>query len=279
LRSRSREKSSRVRGNFLKLPILKMRRGTIPPLILLLVGLPVLSSTLVHAQVDEENKPKPDKGWSLAIKGGITLNAGNTESQLINGGLQFNLEKKGIEFLTNFEAFYGSGNEAQTMNKGKWFNKFVNKTEKQFHFFSTFSLEYDIFAKIALRGSGGAGLEYSISDTPNTKLKLAGGVNGEFTDGLHELESTKSMRLILNYILEKTFSKTAKYSINILYTSNFGHFFTDYRVETGVSLSVILKNPLSLKIEMQEKYTHRPLEEMLKKHDFILVTALEVSIK
>jgi hypothetical protein len=277
-----RVKSSRVPGTFLNLSlnlaILKMKIAAIPALILLLVALLVSSSTIVHAQVNEENKPKPDKGWSLAIKGGITLNAGNTESQLINGGLQFNLDKKGIEFLTNFEAFYGSGNEAQTMNKGKWFNKFVNKTEKQFHFFSTFSLEYDIFAKIALRGSGGAGLEYSIADTPTTKVKLAAGVNGEFTDGLKELESTRSMRLILNYIQEKTFSETAKYSINILYTSNFGHFFTDYRVETGVSLSVILKNPLSLKIELQEKYTNRPLEEILKKNDFILVTALEVSL-
>jgi hypothetical protein len=251
----------------------------IPQAILILsVFLLVLSGTIALPEVKKENKPKPNKGWSLAIKGGITLNAGNTESQLINGGLEFNLDKKGIEFLTNFEAFYGSGNEEQTMNKGKWFNKFVNKTEKRFHLIGTFSLEYDIFAKIALRGSGGTGLQYSISDTPKTKVKLAAGVNGEFTNGLQELKNTKSMRLNLNYTQGKTFSETAKYSIDILYTSNFGHFFTDYRVETKVSLSVILKNPLSLKIEAQERYTNRPLEEMLKKNDFILVTSLEISL-
>ena len=250
----------------------------IRPLILLLVALLISGSTIVHAQVNEENKPKPNKGWSLAIKGGITLNAGNTESQLINGGLEFNLDKKGIEFLSNFEAFYGSGSEEQTMNKGKWFNKFVNKTEKRFQLFSTFSLEYDKFARIALRGSGGVGMQYSISDTPKTKVKLAAGVNGEFTNGLQELENPKSMRLILNYTLEKIFSETAIYSIDILYTSNFGHFFSDYRVETKVSLSVVVKNPLSLKIEMQERYTNRPLEVILKKNDFLLVTALEVSL-
>jgi len=250
----------------------------IRPLILLLVALLISGSAIVHAQVNEENKPKPNKGWSLAIKGGITLNAGNTESQLINGSLEFNLDKKGIEFLTNFEAFYGSGSKEQTMNKGKWFNKFVNKTEKRFQLFSIFSLEYDKFAKIALRGSGGVGMQYSISDTPKTKIKLAAGVNGEFTNGLQELENTKSMRLILNYTLEKTFSETAKYAIDILYTSNFGHFFSEYRVETKGSLSVVVKKPLSLKIEMQERYTNRPLEKILKKNDFLLVTALEVSL-
>ena len=183
-----------------------------------------------------------------------------------------------MEFLTNFEAFYGSGKEEQTVNKGKWFNKFVNKTEKHFNLYSTFSLEYDIFAKIALRGNGGVGIQYSFSDTPKTKVKLAGGVNGEYTNGLEETENTRSMRLNLQYTQEKTFSETAKYSIDVLYTSNFGHFFSDYRIEAGVSLSVALKNPLSLKIEMQERYTNRPLEENLLKNDFILVTSLEISI-
>ena len=238
----------------------------------------MLSSNTVLPEVKEEKKPKPKKTWSLAVKGGITLNAGNTESQLINGGVKFDFKQKGIEFLTNFEAFYGSGKEEQTMNKGKWFNKFVNKTEKHFNLYGTFSLEYDIFAKIALRGNSGVGIQYSFSDTPKTKVKLAAGVNGEFTNGLEEVESTKSMRLNLNYTQEKTFSETAKYSIEVLYTSNFGHFFSDYRIEAGVSLSVALKNPLSLKIEMKEKYTNRPLQENLKKNDFILVTSLEISL-
>lgn len=243
-----------------------------------LIFLLVLSSTIVLPEVKQENKSKPKKSWSLAVKGGITLNAGNTESQLINGGVKFDFKKKGIEFLTNFEAFYGSGKEEQTMNKGKWFNKFVNKTEKHFNLYSTFSLEYDIFAKIALRGNGGVGIQYSFSDTPKTKIKLAAGVNGEFTNGLKEVESTRSLRLNLSYTWEKTFSESAKYSIDVLYTSNFGHFFSDYRVEAKVSLSVVLKNPLSLKIEMHERYTNHPLEENLLKNDFILVTSLEVSL-
>lgn len=245
--------------------------------ILLLILLLVLSGINIFAET-EEKKPKPKKSWSLAVKGGITLNAGNTESQLINGGLKFDFKKKGIEFLTNFEAFYGSGNEEQTMNKGKWFNKFVNKTEKHFNLYSTFSLEYDIFAKIALRGNAGVGIQYSFADTPKTKIKLAGGINGELTNGLEEIESTKSMRLNLQYTQEKTISGTAKYSIDVLYTSNFGHFFSDYRIEAGVSLTVALKNPLSLKIEMQERYTNHPLEENLLKNDFLLVTSLEISL-
>jgi putative salt-induced outer membrane protein YdiY len=238
----------------------------------------VISTTIVLPEVKEEKKQKPKKSWSLAVKGGITLNAGNTESQLINGGVKFDFKKEGIEFLTNFDAFYGSGKKEQTVNKGKWFNKFVNKTEKHFNLYSTFSLEYDIFAKIALRGNGGVGIQYSFADSPKTKVKLAAGVNGEFTNGLKDVENTRSMRLNLNYTWEKTFSESSKYSIDILYTSNFGHFFSDYRVEAGVSLSVALKNPLGLKIEMQERYTNHPLEENLKKNDFILVTSLEISL-
>jgi putative salt-induced outer membrane protein YdiY len=248
------------------------------PLLILSVALLLLSTTLVLPEVKEEKKQKPKKSWSLAVKGGITLNAGNTESQLINGGVKFGFKKKGIEFLTNFEAFYGSGAEEQTVNKGKWFNKFVNKTEKHFNLYGTFSLEYDIFAKIALRGNSGVGIQYSFADTPKTKVKLASGINGEFTNGLDEIESTKSLRFNLQYTQERTFSDTAKYSIELLYTSNFGHFFSDYRIEAGVSLSVALKNPLSLKIEMQERYTNHPLEENLLKNDFLLVTSLEISL-
>jgi hypothetical protein len=250
----------------------------IPQLKLLLTILLVLSNTIVLAEIKEEKAPKPNKSWSLAVKGGITLNAGNTESQLISGGVKFNLKKKSVEFLTNFDAFYVSSKQEQTVNKGKWFNKFVNKTGKHFNLYGTLSLEYDKFAKIALRGSGGLGIQYSLSDTPKTKAKLAAGVNGEFTNGLEEIENTRSMRLNLHYTREKTFSKTAKYSIDILYTSNFGHFFGDYRIEARASLSIVLKNPLSLKIEIHEKYTNRPLRENLKKNDFILVTSLEISL-
>lgn len=245
-------------------------------IIILSVVLLVISGTIALPEVKEEKNAK--KTWSLAVKGGIILNAGNTENQLINGGVKFYFKKKGIEFLTNFEAFYGSGAEEQTVNKGKWFNKFVNKTEKHFNLYSTFSLEYDIFAKIALRGNGGVGIQYSFADKPKTKVKLATGVNGEFTNGLEEIESTKSLRLNLQYTQERTFSETTKYSIDVLYTSNFGHFFSDYRIEAGVSLSVALKNPLSLKIEMQDRYTNHPLEENLFKNDFLLVTSLEISI-
>ena len=244
----------------------------------LLIILLVLSSTIVLPEVKEEKKPKPNKSWSLAVKGGITLNAGNTESQLISGGVKFNLKLKDIEYLTNFEAFYGSSKNEQTANKGKWLNKFVNKTEKRFNLYGTLSLEYDKFAKIALRGNGGVGIQYSFADTPKTKVKMAAGISGEFTNGLEEIENTRSMRLNLNYIQEKEISETAKYGIDILYTSNFGHFFSDYRIETRAFLSVVLKNPLSLKIEMQERYTNRPLEENLKKNDFILVTSLEISL-
>ena len=64
--------------------------------ILLLIILLVLASINIFAEAEEKKSPKPKKNWFLAVKGGITLNAGNTESQLISGGVKFALKKKKV---------------------------------------------------------------------------------------------------------------------------------------------------------------------------------------
>lgn len=255
-----------------------MRPIRLLKLVHLLSVLLVLSGIYIDAESKEKKSSTPGKNWSLAVKGGITLNAGNTESRIINGGLEFNLKSKEIEYLSKLEVFYGSSKQQDIVNKGKWFNKIAGKRKKRFNLYGTASVEYDEFARIALRGSGGLGLQYTISDAPHTNAKLAASINGEYTDARDKVKSTGSARLNLNYSLKKKFSKTGKYSITILYTSNLASFFGDYRVEASASLSVLLKNPLSLKIEMQERYTNHPLLENLKKNDFILVTSLEISI-
>jgi hypothetical protein len=234
-------------------------------------------SVLFPAQA-EDAKAKADKNWSLSLRGGLTLNAGNTKSHLISGGLKFALKSKVLEFLTTLETFYGSSKEQDIVNKGKWFSKLARKTEKRFNLFINTSLEYDEFAGIALRGSGGLGIQYNLANTEKNKAKLSAGVNGEFTDARDELDNTSSARLNLNYNLQKNLGETSNILIDVLYTSNLAHFFDDFRVEINASLSVLIKNPLSLKFEVQERYTHRPLEENLKKSDIILVTSLEISL-
>jgi hypothetical protein len=233
---------------------------------------------LTFAQVGEAKPPKVDKNWSLSLRGGLTLNAGNTRSQLISGGLKFTLKSKVLEYLTTLEAFYGSSKEQDIVNKGKWYSKLARKTDKRFNLYGTTSLEYDELAGIALRGSGGLGIQYTISSTAKTRAKLAAGINGEFTDARYELDNTGSARLNLNYNLQKNLAETSNYSLDVLYTSNLVHFFGDFRVEINAAFAVLIKNPLSLKFEIQERYTHRPLEANLKKNDLLLVTSLEISL-
>lgn len=81
------------------------------------------TAVLTGAEVKDEKAQPPPKKWSLSIKGGLTLNAGNTDSRLLNGGLNFNLKLKGFEYLSNFEIFNGSANDEVNLSKGKWDNK------------------------------------------------------------------------------------------------------------------------------------------------------------
>ncbi|UCH94029.1 MAG: DUF481 domain-containing protein [Candidatus Aminicenantes bacterium] len=244
----------------------------------LLTTLLVLAGTIIFAGTSPEESRGQSKNWTLAVKGGITLNAGNTKSQLINGGLKFQLDTKPLEFTTSFDTFYGTSGEEQIVNKGQWYNKISGKTWKRFNLYGVISLEYDKFSKIALRGNGGLGIKTIFADSKKTKTHLAASINGEFTDALEGVENQNSFRLNLNGSLKKNLSTTTTYTIDILYTSNWGNFFEDFRVEVNVSLSVVMKKPLGLKIEMQDRYTNRPLQENLKKNDFILVASLEVSI-
>ena len=52
------------------------------------------SCPLTSVETKEKTTQKEDKNWSLWLKGGITLNAGNTETLMVNGGLKFHLESK-----------------------------------------------------------------------------------------------------------------------------------------------------------------------------------------
>ena len=238
----------------------------------------MLGAGPVLAEDKKEETAKPAKKWSLAIRGGITLNAGNTDSQLFTGGAEFNLKSAKVEYQTNIEAFYGAGKNVETVNKGKWFHKIAHKIKNRFGGYVALTMEYDKFAQIAFRGNGGLGLRYTFKDTPNTSSYLAAGLNGEFTEALKNITDMGSFRFNLNYTLARTLSPSAKFNIDLLHTSNWGSFFNDYRLEMKASLSVMVKNPFNLKVEIQEKYTNHPLEENLQKNDFILVTSLEVSL-
>jgi putative salt-induced outer membrane protein YdiY len=235
----------------------------------------------VAAEIELKEAPKDPKTktlkvWSLSLKGGITLNAGNTESLLVNGGLKFQLQSKLFQYSTNFNSFYGVSKSTQTVNKGEWLNTLTMKIRKRLNLYGKASLEYDEFSDIGLRVNTGLGIQYIIKNTPKIIVKLASTINGEFTNAFDIVDNIDSLRSNIDFSLEQEITSMVKYTVDTVLTFNVKDFFHDYRVETRASLSVSMSKVLALRIEMTDKYNNRPLGEAIKKNDFILVTSLEV---
>jgi hypothetical protein len=224
--------------------------------------------------------PKKQKKWFLSLKGGFTLNAGNTQSLLFNGGTTFRLKLKAFEYKTDVDAFYGSGKGQETVNKGHWSNKLSGKIKKKrLNWYGTTSLEYDKSSDISLRTGLGMGILYAFSESDKTRSRLAASANGEYTRVSGEKENIKTLRVNINFSLEKEFSSASKFYFETLYTTNLNDIRRDFRLDTKASLSVTVKNPLRLKIEVRDKYENHPVKEGVKRNDFIMVTSLELTIQ
>jgi len=237
----------------------------------------------ISAEIEKEEAPKTPatksgKDWSFWLKGGITLNTGNTESLLVNGGLKFHLDLKLLQYLTNVDTFYGTGKSEKTVNKGEWLNTLTMKIRKRLNLYGKASLEYDEFSDIGLRVNTGLGIQYIIKNTPKITVKVASTVNGEITDALDNMDNIESLRCNIDFFLEQEMTSTAKYTVDTILTFNVRDFFHDYRVETRAALSVSMSKILALRIEITDKYNNRPLGQGIKKNDFILVTSLQVSL-
>lgn len=239
---------------------------------------PITATEIEQKEAPKDQETKTGKNWSLSLKGGITLNAGNTESLLVNGGLKFHLKSTLFQYLTNFDSFYGVSKSEQTVNKGEWLNTLTMKLRKRFNLYGKASLEYDEFSDIGLRVNTGLGIQYIVKDTPKITVKVASTINGEFTNAFDIVNNINSLRSNLDFSLEQEITAAAKYTVDTVLTFNVKDFSHDYRVETRASLSVSMSKVLALRIEMTDKYTNRPLGEGIKKNDFILVTSLQVSL-
>jgi putative salt-induced outer membrane protein YdiY len=226
---------------------------------------------------DAENA-KPGKNWSLSLKGGFTLNAGNSQSLLVSGGLKFNLKLKRFQYLTVFDAFFGISNDEENVNKGNWLNKLSRQIGKRLNLYGTTNLEYDKFSDIALRTGIGLGVQYILADTAKTAAKIGTTLNGEFTNVMITGDNIEAMRGNIDFSLSQKLSTRAEFSLDTLFTGNLGSFFDDYRWETRAAFSVGINKTMALKIEINEKYTHRPVAEQVKRNDFILLASLEVSL-
>lgn len=235
----------------------------------------LLLPSLLWSATDTAKKKK----WHFSLIGGLTLNSGNTESLLVHGGSKIGYKSTSLQYLAVTDVFYGTGKQEKLVNKGKWFQKLTLRPLQRFSIIGVTTLEYDKFSDVGLRGNGGLGLRWKISNPSDkrTSAQLAASLNGEWTRTVNTKDTNGSMRLNMDFSLERNLSKTAKFAMTALFTSGLDDAFGDFRLETRASLSVKVNNPLSLKVEIHDKYTHRPLATGIKKNDFILVTSLEVS--
>jgi hypothetical protein len=249
-------------------------------IIYLLAVFPVLTYPAAGAETKEKEQEtqKSLKNWSLSVKGGLTLNAGNSESLLVNGGVRFQLRSGVFEYATSVETFYGFGKDQQTVNKGEWLNKLSRGIGKRWDLYAKTALEYDKFSDIGLRIGTGLGIQYRISDTSRTTARMGSTIKGEFTNAFDILDHIDSLRWDVDFSIKQTITPSTNYSVDTLFTSNMKDFFGDFRVETRASISAAINKKLSLRVEITDKYTHRPAAEGIKKNDFTLVTSLEVTI-
>lgn len=260
----------------------------IPRLIVVLVSIyvfaaaaplvtPAAAAGTSTRETAKKSPPKKSKKWKLALNGGLTINTGNTESQVYHGGGKFELTLNSFSYKTRFEAFYGSSKGESIEDKGKWVNTFSLKLAKRLNAYAKTTMEYDIFADLELQTTVGLGIQYVLAKSAKTKAKIGGTINGEFTDAFAVAENIQNLGFGLDVSLDHKFSKTAKFSVDASFSSNFREFLYDFKVDFSASVTVLMVKPLWIKIKIKDKYVHKPLSEELEQNDFTLVTGLEVA--
>jgi len=232
-----------------------------------------------NSPVETGGKPiaAKTKPWKFELNGGITINSGNTETRVYNGGIQFEITLDKFSIMSNFDASYGSSKGEKVEDKGKWMNTFTFKLTDRVNAYAKVMLEYDVIADLALQTTLGLGMQYLMVDAAHTKAKIGTTINGEFTDAFAIMENIESLGFGLDASLEHSFSKTAKFEISSSFTSNFKEFLVDYKIDCDAAVSVMMINPLWIKIKIKDKYVNQTLLPELKHNDFTLVTSLELS--
>jgi hypothetical protein len=240
-------------------------------------------SALLHAQeivipADESDARTAEKNWTLFLSGGLTVNTGNTQSTLLNNGARFSLRKYGMEYLTTLDTIYGTSRKVKISDKGKWLNNVTLKVNDNCNLLAVLTLEYDQFADIALRTITGLGMQFVLREKEQQKSKLAASINGEFVNAFQDGNDVRSIRLNINYMAERQFSKTAKVFLNALYTPSLSRFFLDYRLEAFTTLSVLMTDPIWVTLKLQDRFNNFPISLGIRRNDLMFITALEISI-
>ena len=237
------------------------------------------SPTVTEMRKKASEKPEPPpRPWSLRLSAGFTLNGGNTQAGILNGGHQFSLRMKRWTYKSSGEFFYGRSQGDTISNKGKWENALSSSLSQAFNLYSEASLDYDHFSGTDLRTLFGLGAQWVFSDTTRNKTNLASSINGELVSNRGDVPNTRAIRFHFTFQTDRQFSSTLKTGLKSILSTRFRAPFREYRLENQAYLSVMMRQPLWLSIKALSRYEHQPVADTIKKHDFSLITALEMSL-
>ena len=226
----------------------------------------------------DADRDHKEKNWMLSLSGGLTMNAGNTDNKLLNAQslLTINLPRTRIQ--SQLEQVYGFSDKSKIADATRFNNRFSRKLGNGLHLSASLSLERDEFAGFALRSNGGLGLECRFQDSDEKRSQLVLTCNGEYINSQGAYPDRKSLRFSVNYSLDRKFKNHAKLSFYALYTPNLADFLVDYRLETKLSFSFLMKDPLWLTIRIHDRFNNLPLAAGIKKNDLTLITAIELTL-
>lgn len=251
-------------------------RKTAPGAVLLIA---LLLPFILGAQAEPGEAEAPEKkkkNWNLALNAGLTLNSGNTSSKLFSGESKLELILADSRLQTRLEKLYGVSNQVANADSTRWQNHYSRKLGRGLNLSATLFFERDRFAEINLRTNAGLGLECRFQDTEERKSGLGITMNGEFLDSRGDVPDRKSLRFSLTYLWERKFNNNSRISISANYTPNLADLFTDYRLESRISLNLLMKEPLWLTVRLHERFNNQPLAPGIRKNDLTLITALEI---
>lgn len=237
------------------------------------MGLVLLCPALVHAVLP---LPAGENGIGFDISGGITLNSGNSNQTVINGGYNFAYQRNSFGYQSKLELYYGQNDGITQVSNGAWEHSLTHSLSKRLNLSGNLGIEYDRLAQIASRTSMDLGVLFRISQTEKNKASLSATLRGEILDGIGNTEDKTGARLVLGISNEHSFSESASLKFNCQYTPNIINPINDYRLELQSSLSVLMKRPIWLTLKVRERFNSMPQDDV-KKNDLTLVTALTLS--
>ena len=213
-----------------------------------------------------------DEGFHDESEAGVVITSGNTRANT------FNFKQKN-DYTWSTHKFLFSGNFLDTTSSGvesaRSYSLGIRYEEKLSEILSLFvaqNLESDIFAGYLQRYNSDAGVQYQILKDDGITWNAEAGYRYTIENQTSGNQVNKSQLRVYTELL-KTVNKNVAAKLWIEYLPNLSNF-SDYRINSELSLSALLNELFSIKSGYLVKYINIPLPGVSVTTDTIFTTAL-----